>query len=198
MASFPCRSRFRFSPQGRDSLSEKSRCAGDLYTPGMTRGVRHSEKVAAEVLERLAEGESLRKICRDSHIPSFRAAIRCAIKDREGFRARYDAARECLALAHFDDLIELAAGAADVATGAPGTGEATAPVHAVKLREDALKWRLARLLPKHYGERISQEISGPDGGPIQTETEFRITPEDEAFLKRVADARALIVAEQAE
>lgn len=146
----------------------------------------YSKKLAAEILERLAEGESLRKICRDSHMPSFRAVIRWVTDDKDGFRARYEAARECQAHALFDDLIEKAASAAAVATGAPGTGEATARVQAVKLEVDAVKWYLARLLPKRYGDRISQEISGPDGGPIRTEGEYRVSPEDEEFLKRKA------------
>ncbi len=34
------------------------------------------------------------------------------------------------------------------------------------------------------------ELTGPDGGPVQTQTEFRPTPEDEAFLRKVADIRA--------
>jgi hypothetical protein len=35
-----------------------------------------------------------------------------------------------------------------------------------RLRVDARKWVAAKLLPKKYGDRIQQEVSGPDGGPI--------------------------------
>ncbi len=37
-----------------------------------------------------------------------------------------------------------------------------------KLRCDQRKWWAARLAPKKYGDKVTQEISGPDGGPIIT------------------------------
>src|SRR4051812_34514679 len=36
-----------------------------------------------------------------------------------------------------------------------------------KLRIEARKWLAAKLLPKVYGDKTQQEISGPDGGPVQ-------------------------------
>lgn len=36
-----------------------------------------------------------------------------------------------------------------------------------RLRVDTRKWLLSKLQPKKYGEKIQQEISGKDGGPIQ-------------------------------
>jgi hypothetical protein len=65
-----------------------------------------------------------------------------------------------------------------------------------KLRVDTRKWILARMAPKRYGEKITQEISGPGGGPIQTEGDYRMTPEDEVFIKRAADARAKLERER--
>ncbi len=38
-----------------------------------------------------------------------------------------------------------------------------------KLRVDTRKWLLSKLAPKKYGERVTQEVSGPGSGPIQTE-----------------------------
>jgi hypothetical protein len=35
-----------------------------------------------------------------------------------------------------------------------------------KLRVDSRKWLLSKLAPKKYGDRVAQEHSGPDGGPI--------------------------------
>lgn len=50
-----------------------------------------------------------------------------------------------------------------------------------KLRVDSRKWLLSKLLPKKYGDRISQEISGPDGKPIET-----ITRTDDEAVKFAA------------
>jgi hypothetical protein len=32
---------------------------------------------------------------------------------------------------------------------------------------DARKWFASKFLPKRYGEKVTQEISGPNGGPIE-------------------------------
>jgi hypothetical protein len=36
-----------------------------------------------------------------------------------------------------------------------------------RLTVDSLKWYLCKLAPKKYGEKVSTEVSGPDGGPVQ-------------------------------
>lgn len=38
-----------------------------------------------------------------------------------------------------------------------------------RLRVDTRKWLLSKLAPRKYGDRVMTEVSGPDGGPIQTE-----------------------------
>jgi hypothetical protein len=38
-----------------------------------------------------------------------------------------------------------------------------------RLRVDARKWLLAKMLPKKYGDKIQQEVSGPDGEPLVVE-----------------------------
>jgi len=37
----------------------------------------------------------------------------------------------------------------------------------LRLRVDSRKWLASKLAPKKYGEKVSAELSGPDGGPIQ-------------------------------
>ena len=43
------------------------------------------------------------------------------------------------------------------------------------------RWRSAKIDPKRYGDRIAQELSGPDGGPI----DFRANLSDDELLERV-------------
>jgi hypothetical protein len=51
---------------------------------------------------------------------------------------------------------------------------------------------LAKWDPKRYGDKIAQEISGPDGGAIKTET-MALTPDQESSLAQVIeDARARV------
>lgn len=65
-----------------------------------------------------------------------------------------------------------------------------------KLRVETRLKLLAKWDPKRYGEKITQEISGPDGGPVRTEGDFRPSPEDEAVIKRIAETRAKLTREQ--
>ena len=58
-----------------------------------------------------------------------------------------------------------------------------------KLRVETRLKLLAKWDPKRYGEKLTQEISGPDGGPIQTDGEFRPSPEDEEVIRRIREAR---------
>lgn len=151
--------------------------------------VVYSEIVAARVLERIASGQSLSKACDGDGFPDKSTVLRWVCHNKEGFRDRYRSAIEAHLFELETELVSLADSALENAKGAPGTGEATAKVHAIKLAVDTRKWILSKLSPKKYGNRVSAEISGPDGGPLRTEGEYRLTPADEAFLKRVQDAR---------
>lgn len=37
-----------------------------------------------------------------------------------------------------------------------------------RLRVDTRKWILAKALPKIYGDKLTAEVTGKDGGPIET------------------------------
>ena len=43
-----------------------------------------------------------------------------------------------------------------------------------RLRVDARKWVASKLKPKKYGDKMTQEHTGADGGAIQTVTTFRL------------------------
>jgi hypothetical protein len=42
-----------------------------------------------------------------------------------------------------------------------------------KLRIETRKWILAKCLPKIYGDRVQQEVSGPNRGPIEVDVTDR-------------------------
>lgn len=118
-----------------------------MYTP----------QLAEEVCKRLSLGESLRKICEDDHMPPPPTVRLWALDDREGFAARYAQARDLGLDAMADEVLGVADGPAE------GNGDAIRD----RLRFDARRWYLSKLAPKRYGDRIAQEISGPDGGPVE-------------------------------
>lgn len=135
----------------------------------MADTTHYSDEIADKILSRMSEGESLRAICSAAEMPNRGSVLRWVRDDHEGFQKRYSAAIDLRAQCMEEDMLEKANGALALATGAPGTGEASARVQAVKLEVDTLKWTLARMAPKRYGDKITQEITGPDGGPLKTE-----------------------------
>jgi len=61
-----------------------------------------------------------------------------------------------------------------------------------KLRVETRLKLLSKWDPKRYGDKITTEVSGPDGGPIQTEQKKRTEEETAAFaaMMAAADAKA--------
>jgi hypothetical protein len=51
-----------------------------------------------------------------------------------------------------DEVQEIADGVGDVARD--------------RLRFDSRRWYLSKLAPKRYGDKLQQEVSGPDGGAL--------------------------------
>lgn len=159
------------------------------------RPCEFTEEIADEICRRLYESdenelpESLRKICRDDHLPDRRTVHRW-LNEIPGFRLQYASARELRKDALLDRLEWLSRTALSHATGMPGTGEAGARVQAVKLEIDAIKWILSKEYPREYGELIKQEVSGPEGGPIQTQSKERSAEEIAAFAELLAKADA--------
>jgi hypothetical protein len=94
--------------------------------------------------------------------------------DREGFAAHYARAREVGYQSMADELIEIADdGSNDWMERKRGDGsteevENHEVIGRSRLRVDTRKWLLSKALPKVYGEKIVQEHTGANGGPIET------------------------------
>ncbi|GBQ46434.1 hypothetical protein AA18895_0762 [Acetobacter ghanensis DSM 18895] len=78
------------------------------------------------------------------------------------FRSRYAQARARAAEAFEDEIIDVARTA---------TAEDAA---AKRLHVDTLKWVMSKRAPKVYGDKITQEHTGPDGGPVQVSEVRRV------------------------
>ena len=127
------------------------------------RPSKYRRSVADEICLRLATGESLVKICGTEGMVNVATVYRWLDKYLE-FRDRYARAREVQAEFYADQII-------DIADETPITGQPdpdggvtmrvdSAGVQRNRLRVDARKWVVAKLLPKKYGERAQLEHSG--------------------------------------
>ncbi len=78
----------------------------------------------------------------------------------EDFRDKYAKATEARADSIFEEIFEIADNAIPDA----------AEVAKARLRVDTRKWALARMNPRKYGDKVTNELVGKDGGAIQIET----------------------------
>jgi len=116
-----------------------------------------TQEIADEICERIANGESLRGMCDDDHMPGRSTVFQWLAKaQNRWFVDQYARAREASADADADTISyyaeEIAAGRID-----PQAGRAAI---------DALKWSAGKRAPKKYGDRQTHEHSGPNGAPI--------------------------------
>ncbi len=133
----------------------------------------YTEAIALELCERIANGESLRSICAEDGMPAQRTVFKWLSAHPE-FVQQYSHAREAQADTLFDEILDIADdGSNDWMLRKRGDLEAWVEngeaLRRSQLRVDARKWMAGKLRPKKYGEKVTQEISGPDGRPIEIE-----------------------------
>lgn len=119
----------------------------------------YSEELVTEICRRLSEGESLRKICMEPDMPS-QATIYFWLldEDKKDFLEKYERARSSQAEILFEELDEYAQSAVDDVVGDDKSDNAR--VSARKLQVDTLKWRLSKMLPKKYGDKLDLTTGG--------------------------------------
>lgn len=108
------------------------------------------KELQGEIIRRMCEGESLRAICRTEGYPSPALVIKWTNEDPNGFGEQYARAREERADVYFDRLDDVS----DEAAGA----ENAVQVAGLRLKADNIKWQLARMAPKRYGDKL--ELAG--------------------------------------
>lgn len=124
------------------------------------------------ICQRIAEGESLRSICKGEHMPAMSSVFRWLADDaNESFREQYAHAREVQAESMAEEILEIADDGSNDTYKDDNGNERTDQevIGRSRLRVDARKWLLSKMMPKKYGEKIQQEIGGKDGGPLVVE-----------------------------
>ena len=139
----------------------------------MGRPSVYSADLAHEICEQLASGKTLREVCRGENMPSEATVRAWAVDDREGFSAHYARAREIGYLSIADELLEIVDdGTNDWMERQDDSGGTSYQVNGEhiqrsRLRFDARRWLLSKALPKVFGDKVVQEHTGPNGGPMQ-------------------------------
>lgn len=110
------------------------------------------------MVEIIAQGGTFEKAAKEFGCS---AALLCKwISDPEAteLREQYMRAREAQGDAYADKVIDTAE-------------DPTLDANEKRVRIDAYKWAAGKRKPKVYGDRVTQEHTGPDGGPIKHEIE---------------------------
>lgn len=132
----------------------------------MSNVTTYTLEKAEAICERIASGESLRKICESEDMPNKRTVLRWLAKNPE-FQAIYAQAREDQADFYADQIIEIADDRSkDYIVGGPNMDDMvldTEHVQRSKLRIDSRKWIAAHLKPRKYGDQLKVEGAGPNG-----------------------------------
>jgi hypothetical protein len=154
-------------PKERKSRNKDSVEKEDRRHQNPGRPNTYTDAAAEEIVERLSNGEPLRQICRDEHMPPWRTVYGWIDAD-EQFSARIARAREIGEEAIFQDALRIA--------DTPLMGEETEESeNGLKIkRSDMLGHRklqidtrlklLAKWNPRKYGEKL--EVGGAGGGPM--------------------------------
>lgn len=144
----------------------------------MARPSDYTQDTADRICEAILDGQSLRSICEAADMPG-RATVMRWLANNSQFRDQYARAKEEQADVLADEIVAIAdEDDTKVIAGGDGTTVVVFDSTAVarnRLRVDARKWVASKLKPKKYGDRITQEVSGPNGGPVETVTKVVLT-----------------------
>jgi ArsR family metal-binding transcriptional regulator len=105
----------------------------------------YTQELVDEILSCIADGDSLRTICKREDMPSIATIINWRANNEE-FLIQYEDAKRSQAQHLFDQLIEIADKGNDVSRD--------------RLRVDTRKWYLSKVLPKVYGDKLDVTSDG--------------------------------------
>lgn len=123
------------------------------------RPTKYTKALANKICTRLAEGESLRSICRDSGTPSKSTLLLWVVTPGHPFSDQYMIAREAAGYSHADKVTEIADALSE-------KGSKSDPQKA-RVAMIGYQWAAERMAPKKHSPKHIMEHSGPNGGPIE-------------------------------
>lgn len=136
------------------------------------RPTKYSLTLTAAICAKLMAGQSLRSICAEDSFPECATVFNWLAKYPE-FLEQYTQAREIQADVMADEICDIADdGTNDWMDRQLQNGQTIRVVdhehiQRSRLRVDARKWVASKLKPKKYGDKVSTEITGANGGPME-------------------------------
>jgi hypothetical protein len=143
----------------RDGFAARYAQARAIGNALMARYTLYTPEIVEYLLGELCCGRTLTDICSDPDMPSIRTVQQWAMQDREGFKARYEEARQlgCEVMSY--QIIDIADDTNNdwiTRQRKDGSTERVGNPVGVKratLRCNVRQWRLAKMLPRTFGDR---------------------------------------------
>ena len=141
------------------------------------RPTSFSEEKARIICDRLADGESLRSICRDEGMPVLQTVYGW-MNSRPSFLEQYLRAREEQAETHADIIVDLSDATPETLPVYDKEGNVielkldSAWVQWMRQRIEARKWVASKLRPKRYGDKVS--VGGDAENPVVVQNSFEV------------------------
>jgi hypothetical protein len=140
------------------------------------RPTDYTDELAAEICERLSTEEGgLFEVCKAEDMPS-RSTVYLWLSKHQAFSDMYARAREDLGTYVAHQGVKEAVTTKDHQLG--------------RLQFDARKWLASKLAQKQFGDRQTTELTGADGGPIQSATTLDVSGLSDEQLKVLASIPA--------
>ena len=119
----------------------------------MSRVIEFDQAVADTICEEIADGRSLRSICKDEGMPA-KSTVFKWLAAVPAFADQYARAREAQADSLADDILDIS----DNKSLEPNDR---------RIRIEARKWLAGKQRPKVYGDATTLKHTGPNGGPVE-------------------------------
>ncbi|WP_425221723.1 hypothetical protein [Pseudomonas sp.] len=130
----------------------------------------YTNALALSICTGIAEGLSLRSICKSETMPALGTVMRWLADDSNAeFREQYARAREAQADKLAEEILQIADdGSNDNYQDEDGNSFIDHDhIARSRLRVDARKWLASKMAPKRYGDKVTQEHTGANGGAIE-------------------------------
>ncbi len=126
-----------------------------------------SQEVFDAICDRMAQGESVRKICDDAGLPS-RSTLFRWLKNDNGRQDQYQIARDAGIDRMAEEIIKIADDASgdyfiEDRDGKPVVVPDHARVQRARLQVDARKWILSKIAPRKYGDKVELLSASTEG-----------------------------------
>jgi len=141
--------------------------------------ITYSDELLATILDRVANGEPLSRVCDSDDMPSRKSFFEWVAKD-DSIKAKYEFAIQMRADIYAESIIDIADEEVTMIKASKhGGGEDDGDIEVVfdsaavarnRLRVDARKWYASKLAPKKYGDKVQTEVSGAigiDAAPVE-------------------------------